>query len=115
MARLLKHADLRLMASASRVPVINGCDEKYHPSQVIADLMTMKEKKGYLEGLKLVYIGVHNNVCNSLIEACTKLGWNDPVWDEELIEEAKKLVYTKPRWMLRKQFARPTSFIQTLG
>lgn len=99
MARLLRHADLRLMAEASHVPVINGCDERYHPSQVIADLMTMKEKKGHLEGLKLVYIGVHNNVCNSLIEACTKLGVeittvtpiiHDPAWDEELVQEAKK-------------------------
>jgi len=99
MARLLRNADLKLMADASRVPVINGCDEKYHPSQIIADLMTMKEKKGRLEGLKLVYIGVHNNVCNSLIEACTKIGVeittvtpivHEPAWDEELIEEAKK-------------------------
>jgi len=99
MARLLRNADLRLMAEVSQVPVINGCDEKYHPSQIIADLMTMKEKKGFLEGLKLVYIGVHNNVCNSLIEACTKLGVeittvtpivHEPAWDEELIEDAKK-------------------------
>src|SRR4030067_635028 len=44
MARLLKNADLQRMAEASRVPVINGCDEKYHPSQAIADLITMKEK-----------------------------------------------------------------------
>jgi ornithine carbamoyltransferase len=99
MARLLKNADLKLMAEASLVPVINGCDEKYHPCQALTDLMTMKEKKGRLEGLKLVYIGVHNNVCNSLIEACTKLGIeittitpiiHEPAWDQELIEEAKK-------------------------
>ncbi|MEM2272681.1 MAG: ornithine carbamoyltransferase [Candidatus Bathyarchaeia archaeon] len=99
LARLLRHSDLRVMARASRVPVINGCDEKYHPSQVIADLITMKEKRGTLEGAKLVYVGVHNNVCNSLIEACTKVGikivtvtpiFNDPSKDEELLEEAKK-------------------------
>ena len=64
MARLLRHVDLKAMAEASRVPVINGCDEKYHPCQAISDLMTIKEKKGHLEGLRLVYIGVHNNVCN---------------------------------------------------
>jgi len=99
MARLLKHSDLKAIAEASRVPVINGCDEKYHPCQAIADLMTIKEKKGRLEGLKLVYIGVHNNVCNSLIEGCTKVGMNittvtpmvnEPSLDKELVEKAKK-------------------------
>ncbi|RLI17980.1 ornithine carbamoyltransferase, partial [Candidatus Bathyarchaeota archaeon] len=91
--------DLMLMAEASRVPVINGCDEKYHPCQAITDLMTMKEKKGSLEGVKLVYIGVHNNVCNSLIEICTKLGVeittvtpiiHESAIDKELLAEAKK-------------------------
>jgi len=99
MARLLKHSDLNAMAEASRVPVINGCDEKYHPCQAISDLMTIKEKKGRLEGLKLVYIGIHNNVCNSLIVGCTKVGMNittvtpmvnEPSFDKELIEKAKR-------------------------
>jgi ornithine carbamoyltransferase len=99
MARLLRNADLQRMAQASRVPVINGCDEKYHPSQAIADLITIKEKHGKLKGAKLVYIGVHNNVCNSLIEGCTKTGvklttvtpiFNKPARDNELIAEAKK-------------------------
>jgi ornithine carbamoyltransferase len=99
MARLVKNADLQAMAKASRVPVINGCDEKYHPSQTIADLITMKEEKGKLEGLKLVYIGIHNNVCNSLIEGSTKTGvkittvtpiFNEPARDEELLESARK-------------------------
>lgn len=99
MARLLKHSELRKMAEASKVPVINGCCEKYHPCQAIADLMTIKEKKGVLEGLKLVYIGVQNNVCNSLIVGCTKTGVeittvtpivNEPSLDKQLLEEAKK-------------------------
>jgi ornithine carbamoyltransferase len=59
----------------------------------------MKEKKGKLKGAKLVYIGIHNNVCNSLIEGCTKTGvkvttvapiFNDASRDEALLEEAKK-------------------------
>ena len=99
MARLLYNADLMKMANASRVPVINGCDEKYHPSQALADLITIKEKKGTLKGAKLVYIGVHNNVCNSLIEGCTKTGVklttvtpisNEAARDDELLAEAKK-------------------------
>ena len=99
MARLLKNADLLKMASASRVPVINGCDDMYHPSQAIADLITIKEKKGKLKGTKLVYIGVHNNVCNSLIEACTKTEvelttvtpiFNEAARDEELMKTAEK-------------------------
>lgn len=99
MARLLKHNDLRAMAEASRVSVINGCDEKYHPCQAIADLMTVKEVNGKLKGVKLVYIGVHNNVCNSLIEGCTKTGVeittvtpikNENSLDGELLAAAEK-------------------------
>lgn len=99
MARLLKNVDLQKMANVSLVPIINGCDDKYHPSQAIADLITVKEKKGLLKGAKLVYIGIHNNVCNSLIEGCTKTGvrittvtpvFNEPTRDEELLKEAKK-------------------------
>ncbi|TET55689.1 ornithine carbamoyltransferase [Candidatus Bathyarchaeota archaeon] len=99
MARLKRNADLMKMASASRVPVINGCDDKYHPCQAIADLMTIKEHKGKLKGRKLVYIGVHNNVCNSLIESCTMIGMqittvtpiiHEPAKDPELLEKAKK-------------------------
>lgn len=99
MARLLKHTDLQAMAEASRVPVINGCDEKYHPCQAMADLMTVKEVKGKLKGTKLVYIGVHNNVCNSLIAGCTKTGVeittvtpirNETAIDKELLAGARK-------------------------
>ena len=99
MARLLRNADLQVMADASLVPVINGCDEKYHPTQAIADLMTVKEKNGSLKGVRLVYIGAHNNVCNSLIEGCTKTGvrittvtpiFNEPSKDAELLENARK-------------------------
>ena len=99
MARLLLNEDLQKMIEASNVPVINGCDEKYHPSQAIADLITIKEKAGRLEGMKLVYVGVHNNVCNSLIEGCTKTGveittvtpvFNEPARDDELMKSAEK-------------------------
>jgi ornithine carbamoyltransferase len=96
---LLCNTDLLKMVNASLVPVINGCDEKYHPSQALADLITIKEKKGKLKGVKVVYIGVHNNVTNSLIEGCTKTGvilttitpiFNEAARDDELLAEAKK-------------------------
>jgi ornithine carbamoyltransferase len=99
MARLLRNVDLLRMAEGSRVPVINGCDEKYHPTQAVADLITIKEKKGKLKGVKLVYVGVHNNVCNSLIEGCTKTGVNlttvtpivnEQSRDHELMDAARK-------------------------
>ncbi len=99
MARVLYNSDLQKMAAASQVPVINGCDDMYHPSQALADLITIKEKHGKLGGTKLVYIGVHNNVTNSLIESCTKTGIkittvtpiiNQAAKDEMLLSEAKK-------------------------
>ncbi len=99
MARLLCNSDLQKMAESSRVPVVNGCDEKYHPSQALADLITIKEKRGKLAGAKLVYLGVHNNVTNSLIEACTKTGiklttvaplFNEASRDDEILSEARK-------------------------
>jgi ornithine carbamoyltransferase len=99
MSRLLRDADLQRMVDASLVPVINGCDEKYHPSQAIADLLTIKERKGKLEGVKLTFVGIHNNVCNSLIEGCTKTGVelttvtpviNEHARDEGLMEAARK-------------------------
>ena len=99
MARMLHNSDLQKMMQASHVPVINGCDDMYHPSQCLADLITVKEKHGKLNGAKLVYVGIHNNVCNSLIEGCTKTGMkittvtpilNEASRDEELLAEAKK-------------------------
>ncbi len=99
MARLLCDLDLLKMAKASNVPIINGCDEMYHPSQALADLITVKEKHGKLKDAKLVYIGVHNNVANSLIEGCTKTGvkittvtpiFNEASRDDALLSEAKK-------------------------
>ncbi|MCZ6680315.1 MAG: ornithine carbamoyltransferase [Candidatus Poribacteria bacterium] len=74
LARFLKHADIVRAAESATVPVINGCCDLYHPTQALGDLMTIQEKFGRIEGVKLTYVGMHNNVCNSLIAAGLKGG-----------------------------------------
>jgi ornithine carbamoyltransferase len=103
-ARLKKHSDLVLMAEGSEIPVINGCCEKHHPCQALGDLLTIQEKCETLQGKKIVYIGVHNNVCNSLIVGCTRVGMkiivvtpemNPPSLDEDLVREAEATGFYK--------------------
>ncbi|NCN11357.1 MAG: ornithine carbamoyltransferase [Leptospira sp.] len=75
MARLKKHEDLLTLLRGSKVPLINGCDNLYHPCQSLADILTIyldTDKKP--KDLKIVYIGVHNNVANSLVEITAALG-----------------------------------------
>lgn len=76
-ARLLYQKELEEMAEVSKVPVINALTDLYHPCQILADLLTIKEKKGVLAGLKLAYFGdAGNNVAHSLVISCSKLGIN---------------------------------------
>jgi len=74
MARLYAHSDLIRLARACERPVINGMDDDHHPCQALADLMTIKEAKGHLEGLRLAWIGDATNVFNSLSQAAEKVG-----------------------------------------
>ena len=74
MARVYKHRDLEEMAEVSNVPIINGLSDLEHPCQILGDLLTIKEKKGNLKNLKVAFIGDGNNVCNSLIIGCSKMG-----------------------------------------
>jgi ornithine carbamoyltransferase len=67
MARVFAHSDVETLARYATVPVINGLSDFSHPCQGLADLLTVYEKRGKLQGLKLVYIGDGNNVCNSLL------------------------------------------------
>jgi ornithine carbamoyltransferase len=66
-ARLKYHKELVDISRVSNVPIINGCCNLYHPCQTLADLLTMWEYKNDLKNVKLVYVGVHNNVANSLV------------------------------------------------
>jgi len=70
MARVYDHNLLEKLSEYSSVPVINGLSDSFHPCQILADFMTIKEKKKNLKGLKLVWIGDGNNVCNSMIYGC---------------------------------------------
>jgi len=76
MMRTFSHETLEAFARNSSIPVINGLSDLRHPCQALADTMTLLEKKGTFEGLKLAYVGDGNNVCNSLVEAATVLGFN---------------------------------------
>lgn len=74
MIRTFAHDDVEELAEFATIPVINGLTDLLHPCQVLADLQTIKEKKGQLSGLKLAFIGDGNNVCNSLMFGCAKVG-----------------------------------------
>ena len=76
MARVLFHSEIEEMAKYATVPVINGLSDLHHPCQALADILTIREKKGKLNGLKLAWIGDGNNVCNSLLIACSIFGVN---------------------------------------
>ena len=74
MIRTFKHSDVTDLAKYGSIPVINGLTDDQHPTQMLADLLTIKECKGDLKGLKLAYLGDGNNVANSLLQACAKAG-----------------------------------------
>ncbi|MCL2526788.1 MAG: ornithine carbamoyltransferase [Defluviitaleaceae bacterium] len=74
MIRTFAQKDVEDLAKWSGIPVINGLTDYAHPCQILADLMTIREHKGKLEGLKLTYIGDGNNMCNSLIVGCLTVG-----------------------------------------
>lgn len=75
-ARVVDHKTLLELKKYSTVPVINALSDIEHPCQALADLMTIKEKKGTFKGLKLVFIGDGNNVASSLALACALVGIN---------------------------------------
>jgi ornithine carbamoyltransferase len=74
MIRTFAQSDVEELAENASIPVINGLTDSSHPCQALADVMTIRERFGRLEGLKVVYLGDGNNVCASLMVACAKLG-----------------------------------------
>ncbi len=74
MIRTFDQEEVETLAKVGSIPIINGLTDYCHPCQVLADLMTIREHKGSLEGLKLCYVGDGNNMANSLIAGCIKVG-----------------------------------------
>lgn len=76
MIRTFSQNEVESLAECSNIPIINGLTDDEHPCQVLADLMTIREKKNILDGLKVAYIGDGNNMAQSLIIGCLTVGMN---------------------------------------
>ena len=74
MIRTFEQSEVENLAKYGSIPIINGLTDFCHPCQVLADLMTVREHKGHLDGLKMTYIGDGNNMANSLIVGGLKMG-----------------------------------------
>jgi len=75
MFRAIAAADVVLAAAFNKIPVIDACSEKYHPCQALGDILTMSEYSGELENVKkIAWLGIENNISNTLKLACAKLG-----------------------------------------
>jgi len=73
MARVFSHSHILELAEYASVPVINGLSDLLHPCQVMADLLTIWEHKGKVEGLKIAFVGDGNNLANSWLNAASRL------------------------------------------
>jgi ornithine carbamoyltransferase len=74
MIRTFAQADVDELAAHADIPVINGLTDEFHPCQALADVMTIRERFGEFDGVRVAYLGDGNNVCHSLMVACAKLG-----------------------------------------
>lgn len=97
MIRTFKHSDVEDLAKYGNIPIINGLTDLMHPCQALADLFTVYEHKNKLKGLKMAYLGDGNNVANSLLQACAKVGMDIAIaspkgyeCDEGIVAEAKE-------------------------
>ena len=91
--RGFKHSTVEELANYAGVPVWNGLTDEYHPTQILADLLTMKEHFGKIEGLNFVYVGDgRNNMANSLMIGMTKLGVNMTVLAPKSLQPSKELI-----------------------
>ena len=91
--RGFKHSTVEALAKYAGVPVWNGLTDEYHPTQILADLLTMREHFGYLKGLNFVYAGDgRNNMANSLMIGMSKMGVNFTIIAPKVLWPAEELV-----------------------
>ncbi len=83
MARVYAHSEITELAEYAEVPVINGLSDFLHPCQIMADMLTIEEHKGILEGTKIAYVGDSNNVSNSIMQGCTIMGMDVTIGSPE--------------------------------
>ena len=97
--RGFKHETVETLAKYAGVPVWNGLTDQFHPTQILADFLTIREHKGYLKGIKFAYVGDgRNNMANSLMIGAAKMGMDFRIVspkelypEAELVEEVKKI------------------------
>ncbi len=93
MFRGFQQRTVEILAQYSGVPVYNGLTDAFHPTQVLADLMTIEENFGYLKGIKLVFMGDgRNNMANSLMVGAAKMGLHYVIVSPETLRPRKELV-----------------------
>ncbi len=92
MARVYEHELLEKLSEHASVPVINGLSDSFHPCQILADFMTIKEKKKKLKGIKIAWIGDGNNVCNSMIYGAALSGIDMSIATPQGFEPEKTVV-----------------------
>ncbi len=106
MYRALDSKKVTTAVSQNIVPVIDGCSNKYHPSQAISDIFTMAEISGGIEKVKkVVWLGIENNVSNTLVLACLKLGVHvyivSPLVDPDSEDEELKKMFNDSKFVHR--------------
>src|SRR5580704_9987794 len=91
-ARVFSHSTIEELAKWSKVPVINALSDLYHPCQALADVLTIEERFGNLQGLKLAFVGDGNNVAHSLMLTAGRLGMHVAVAAPEGYQPNKDIV-----------------------
>ena len=91
-ARVVEHKTLLELAKNTEIPVVNALSNLCHPCQALSDMLTIYKLKGKFEGLKLAWVGDGNNVCHSLLIACSKFGLDISVATPKGYEPKKEIV-----------------------